>query len=230
MLASELYALSQNTSCQGNEKCHWCLGPCNQFWKHDDFTFLPFSKSPQLPKYPGGPWMCAGCWYWRRKSLTINWFGGGQQDKQEPKDHSWIIVENNAWGLKQETSQNVINWLLKPVLPFCLSIVTNNKIPNLIHLAVANDKQDLKADTPLHFTVDHILHSYTVYELEEALKRKELDGKAPGVRALINLYGPPAPPTFEELTTQVVNGSGRPGMEDERSRQNNMKRMKRPLR
>lgn len=187
MRASELYAISQGSKCDGREKCYWCLGPCTQHWKHDDVPYLPFSKSSQLPKYPGGHYICSGCWHWRRKSLTVNYLGGGQKDRQQPKDHSWIITKTGAYGITPAPSQHVIDYLTNPDLPFCLSIVTNDKIPNLIHLAEVNQPQELTAETLLEFTVDHTLFTYSIYELEEGLKYGR-EGKMPGVQALIKMF------------------------------------------
>lgn len=199
MRASELYALSQSSRCEGKEACHWCLGPCTQLWRHDDVTHTPFSKSPQMPRNPAGHYVCSGCWHWRRKRLTVDFLSGGYKDRQEPKDWSWLLTKDKAWGVRvsenefgdgRKDGQQLFNILLKPPAKFCLSLITT-KVPNLIHLMAVNETGDVKADTTFKFTLDHALYEYTVYELEEALTGREDDsqGKSPGVRALVRLFG-----------------------------------------
>src|SRR5262245_42510004 len=100
MRASELYAFSQGHLCEGKERCHWCTGPCTQKWMHDDIPHQPFRKSAQLPRYVAGPYVCAGCWLWRRKSLTAWFLDGGFKDRQEPKKLSWLITVDGAKAVK----------------------------------------------------------------------------------------------------------------------------------
>lgn len=229
MLASELYALSQGFKCGGKEKCHYCLGPCSQKYLQDDWDHGPFKKSSLLPRYPGGRWMCEGCYRWGRRSLTLEYLGGGYKDGQTPKKHSWLITPESARGLVQEKGELILEWLLRPKLPFCLSIVTGERIPNLIHLALVNDQEVLKADTELVFTIDRAEYSYSVFELEQAIKDRDAQGKLAGVRALLGLYLPPEPPGVIEEEAKG-KAAGAPGAEDERARQFHHKRMKRPLR
>ncbi len=233
MLSSELYARSQGAKCEGSEHCHWCYGPCSQKWTHDDIPFRPFSKSTQLPRFPQGHWVCVGCWLWRRGSLTVNFLGKGYKDKQQNKNHSWLITEGDAWGLSDQSGELLFDKLLRPTGPFSLSITTEaGRVPNLIHLMAVNDMHGSTAETNFNFTIDFALLNYTVYELEEALKHGP-DGKSPGVHELWRLFHkePIKLSTPEEPIPVLTEprGVGRPAVSSEKLKGRELQRMKRPL-
>lgn len=196
MRASELYAACNGEKCEGQERCHWCLAPCDQKQRHDDVPFLPFVKSAQFPKYPSGPWICRGCWLWRRTSLSIKFLDGTIKDRHAPMSNSWWFDDKEIFGLRKMEGQKAYDLLLKPPLKFCMTILTGDRVKNFIHLAEANEFTEIKANTPIVFTLDNIRMEYTVYELEEGL-RHGVDGKMPGVRTLIEFFGkvelPPLP-------------------------------------
>ncbi len=188
MRPSELYAKTCNLKCEGSEKCHWCGAACGQFNLHDDVPFLPFVKSTQSPRYPFEKWICNGCYSWRRKSLTVNFLDGSFKDRQCPMTHSWLLTDIETIGLEKGMGKGMYPILLAPPLRFSLSLVTNGKTLNFIHLCMANDLPEIKANTELAFTLDNIPLAYTVYELEGGL-RYGSEGKMPGVRALIDFFG-----------------------------------------
>ena len=233
MLASELYALSQSSKCQGNYKCHWCSGPCTKLWFHDDPPPIPFTKSTSTAKFPPGLYVCVGCWLFRRQSVTINFLRGKiQKDRQSLSKHSLLITREGVWGLDKLDYQNIYEILLKPPSLFCLALITEGN-KNSLQLATINDNVEVKADTPLHFTINNIQHTYTVYELEDALltftSGNGSPGKEPGVRALVNFLGPyqklfSPPKVFnagdeleeEEMPMEAIaekKGRGRPTIE-----------------
>lgn len=229
MLASQLYAISQGGRCEGKESCHWCRGPCTQLWRHDDLPFMHHVKSAQLPRNPAGHFVCSGCWLWRRKSLTVNFLGGGHKDRQETKSHSWLLTTSQSIAINDKSGIEAMARILSPVLPFSLSIVTSDRVPNLLHLMLVNDQKEATAQTPFQFTIDHALYTYTVYELEEGIKNGG-DGKSPGVRELLRLYGKKdGPLTFPPPSVDRPE-VGRPKEESERSKGQRVQKMKRFLR
>ena len=198
--ASELYARSQSRQCEGPWRCHWCGGPCGNSVIHDDLPELVGVKRNQkLARCPANPWMCVGCQLWRRGRLTITWLhGAGSLDGQTPREHGWLITDEWANAVHPAGGTELVKLLLNPPDRFALLLLTeprlNNEprrpgaIQNQIHLAHLNEHTDLKADTPLAFTLDNVTFTYTVYDLEQAFITGT-DGKEPGVRALFELFG-----------------------------------------
>lgn len=233
MRASELYARVEREPCQGMHKCHWCLAPCGDRYRHDDVPFLPFIKSSQLPKYPASPWCCPGCWHWRKGPITISFPGGGYIDRQHRKAHSWYIDSEWAYALDVECGNWLVKKLLKPKGPFVLSLVTNGeRVPNLIHLMACNElSENTTAETAFHFTIDHADYTYTVYELEEGLKNGPA-GKSAGVREILRLFKLEKKEPIVPAPVQVQANApvGRPPADDTKHRTNEIKRMKRFLR
>lgn len=235
MRASELYAEVENDRCEGRERCHWCMAPCTTRLKHDDVPFLPFVKSGQLPKLPSSPFTCVGCWHWRKGPVTVNFPGGGYLDRQFRKGHSWLITEKWAYALDLGCSKWLYQCLLKvtPGKPFALSITTNGeRVPNLIHLMECNvpQKGDT-AETTYRFTIDYAPFTYTVYELEEALKHGP-DGKSAGVRELMRIFKTEPSQSKEQKVVAENRPVGRPpaGTNSEKEKVQEIRKMKRFLR
>lgn len=233
LLASELYAISQGSKCEGNDQCHYCSAPCKKTIAHFEYLPLPGSKRSYVAKRPGNGFMCIGCWHWKKKSITVEWMGAngkmaGFKDRQTPADWSWYITDDKAWAIQLHipdnplpTNDGIYQRLLKPTtskngLRFALSFVhSHNK--NHLQLCVANEIAEIKKDTPMLFTVNGSVNRYTVYELEEALKNRSGEGKEPGVQMLMHLLGPcglfPPPKKPEEEEKKM----GRPpALEDGR--------------
>lgn len=201
-----LYALSQNSNCEGPDFCHWCGAPCERLWTHDDPPPIPFQKNIWLAKRPGNQFICKGCWLFRRKRITINNLDGTWRDYQSPILHSWWVTEDGSWTINSLTDKTKLyEKLLHPPLKFCLSLlVTQTK--NLLQLTPVNDVHRIIADTPLTFSVDNNSMIYSVYELEYALRTEDYTGLEPGVQVLIRLLGPYLLPKEEEKK----RGRGRP--------------------
>ena len=212
MLSSELYAVSQNTVCSGPEFCYWCSSPCNREYQHGDAPPIPFQKRHSLARKPSEPWICAGCYLWRQPSVTARFLLPADdkatrpfKDRQCPVNHSWLVTEQAAWAIIFESHAELYRRLLAPPKLFLLSLLSDKSIPNHLQLCQVNEHAEVAADTPLAFTIDNIPHTYTVYELEEAIRNGPA-GKEPGVQALCRLLGPftlPSKPVAEKT-------SGRP--------------------
>lgn len=215
VLASELYAKSQLASCSGPYECHWCGGPCNADWIHDDPPPVPFLKSRSGAKRPANPWICVGCYLFRRQRITVHHLRGSKHeskrflDRQCPMDHSWFVVEQAAWSLDKGSVEPLYERLLKPPRKFFLSLLSNDHSRTFLHLSITNDLMEIQADTVLYFTLDNIPHSYTVYELERAL-RGNVEGCQPGVHALLRILGPHELPPLPEPVSKKERGRPAP--------------------
>jgi len=211
VLPTELYAITEGTKCEGNQECHWCSARCKRFWTHDDGPYLPHVPHPVKALRPSNPWICVGCWLWRRKSITAKFLSGGFKDHQSPRDHSWWITPLGAYALRWEDRDALLLCLRKPPNQFLLAVRTDS-IPTWIHLGAVNDNREVKGDTPLSFTLDNKLQTYTAYELEDALKHGP-DGKSGTIRNLFRIFDWKAIPPKEDKL-----GRGRPpALEDGRS-------------
>lgn len=190
MLGSgELFAVSQGARCEGNEKCHWCKAPCGRNFPHDDPPPIPFVRSREGAKNPGGLYVCEGCRLYRRPSCTVWWLTDGFKDRQSLRKLSWWLTADGARGIRREEDRETLwNVLLAPPPLFCLSLLENPKLENHLHHAVVNDHDVVQADTTLYFTVDNVKFDFSVYELKEACKHGP-EGKSPGVQALIGYLG-----------------------------------------
>lgn len=210
LLASELYALSQNGICSGSNECHWCGGPCSSNFPHDDPPPIIGIKARSPCKRPANSYICNGCWLFKRKRITISYLGGGYKDGQCPSFYSWWITEKGAWAITNEDKEELYECLLDPPSKFVLALL-DGKSENYLQLAEINNHQDkILGSTPLVFTINNITHYYNVYELTEALINGP-DGKEPGVGALLRLLGP------YNVNEQVEKkGRGRPPLKEER--------------
>ena len=206
VLASELFALASGVRCAGPDACHWCAAPCERLVPHDDPPPM-IGVRRQACKRPGNAYVCLGCQRYRRSRVTVNFLGGGQQDRQKSEDHSWLFYRNSAYAVRPGCEEALYDVLLTPPLRFVLALRT--KGANLLQLMVANDLVVIEADTPLAFTVDGAPGYYTVYELEEAA-RTGPEGKEPGVQTLFRLLGPPPTNLLKPRPLQEKRGKGRP--------------------
>lgn len=193
LYASDLFALSQGTQCHSNgfSKCHWCANPkCTSEFAHDDVPPIPFVRSKSTSLCPVEPYICYGCWLWRRERVTVRFLVDDFQDRQTAKNHSWWITEDNAYALRsQKDFDEVYRLLLKPPRKFILTLKEPG-FDNLLQLCVANDPGGILGETPLYFTLNNIKHSFTVYEVTEAVKNGPA-AYGPGVRALWQFLGEP---------------------------------------
>lgn len=211
--ASELFAIANGGRNEGKDECHWCVQPCPQLWRHDDDPVVPFQRTSTYARRPSSHWVCFGCWRFRWKRVTVPFLGGGFKDGQCAEGHSLWVTEQGVWVVRlkeKEDREALYRQLLQPPLRWCLMLLEGAGQVNRLHLAVANDHvHGVRADTALDFTVNNIRHSYTPYDLEEAL-RHGADGKSPGVQALVRLLGEYAIPPREGARPEGKMPVGRP--------------------
>ena len=218
LLASELFAISQGTACEGPDECHWCGAKCERRWTHDDLPPMIGGRlrSHSLAKRPGNGYVCSGCWCWRRPRVTVPFLGGGYKDGQRADMWSWYVAGSRAMALRHENSFDrdaLYDRLLDPPPRFFLAL--RDEGPNLLQYAVLNRLEAFTASTPITYTLDNKPLTYTIYELEHALQ-KGPEGTEPGVQTLIRVIGAPPKPTAmsfseEEIKEQAVKrGRGRP--------------------
>lgn len=205
--APALYALANGRNCDGPDNCHWCGAPCPRVLAHDDQRHPMTAGRHPYAKFPGNQYQCIGCWLFGKQKITTFWLGGGYKDSQTPSKHSWWITAEGCWAVRlPEDTTALYKVLLRPPLRFALSLLEGqNPPPNRLQMALANCHTEIKASTPLTFTVNEVPFCYSVYELEEALTSPgDLAGRLPGVRELIRILGP-----YKEME-EPDRGKGRP--------------------
>lgn len=204
-LPSELFAASQGSRCEGDRECHYCSAPCDAYWVHDEPPQIPFVRTTRTAKRPGSPWMCVGCWLWRRTRVTVPFLSGGLADVQSIRKHSWIVTAEaaSAVALKPDFPA-LLKVLLSPPRRFFLSL-TDGTADNLLQLCVLNDfAGDVRADQEVQFTFNNVLYSYTPYDLRAALEAKTA-GRSPGVAALLKKLGPQSAGDARDLLAPVTS-------------------------
>lgn len=197
--ASQLYALNHNVQCKGPEKCHWCGAPCERLWINDEPQNTPFVRGPKTTaKCPGNPYICVGCWLWRKKYITANFLDNSYLDRQTPANHSWLVTLSGVNTIREADYVLLLDKLLNPHPKFVLSLLDRNPttsgspqaIKNHLQYNQINWNEKVQQDTPLKFTVNNIEYEYTVYELKKALENtQDSNGKSPGVQELIRILG-----------------------------------------
>jgi hypothetical protein len=119
--------------------------------------------------------------------------------------HSWLVTGEGAWALNRKSADRIYPKLLNPEVnkPFVLSLLHQGADDNLAHLSVVNFPENLNNKTVLKFTVNNKPFQWSPYELEEGL-RNGTTGKEPGVKLLIEIFGPhelpplPEPPAYQK--------------------------------
>lgn len=208
MQASELLAIVHKSPCSGSDTCHWCGCCCERIWPHDEPVYLPFSKGRSRGKCPSSSYICQGCWLYRRRRVTYNFFDHGFKDGQCLQDWSWLLTDDGIWILRKEDYPLLWEFLLSPSLRFALSLVSDTSLKNEVHLTILNELPEINASSQLHFSLDNTILGYTIYELEHAIS-KSPNGSQPGVHALLRILG--TPPAQKE---QPKRDKGRPATED----------------
>lgn len=214
LTAPDIYALSQSRRNDGPDECHWCGSPCQRTHVHDGMTYRPLAKDLERPKRPSNAYVCTGCRLWRRGRVTVHFLNGSYRDGQRTHLHSWWITPEISLAINGLDKDLLRQRLVSPPRTFVLSLVTSGNV-NMLHHAVANDVCELKADTPLRFTADGLEMSWTVYELQEAIRHGP-EGKSPGVQFLHRLIGSPEPEPYVEQTPVTPQGGRPPALEDGR--------------
>ena len=188
---SQIFARSQGSCCEGQYECHYCSAPCDDFWVHEEPPPVPFVRGEQTAKRPNCPWLCVGCWLWRRKRVTVPFLSGGYADIQQVRKHSWVVTEEAALAIALKPDfPALLKLLLSPPRRFFLSLI-DGTAENLLQLCVLNDfAGDVRADAEILFTLNNVVHSYTPYDLRTALENKNA-GRSPGVAAILRKTTPP---------------------------------------
>lgn len=214
-LASDLFANAMGTSNNGSLTCHWCGAACSPQWRHDDPGPQPFSKQRLPAKFPHSLFVCRGCWMYRRPSYTVRFLDDTFQDRQTGYKHSWFLTDRGAWVVRKIDGPYLLEKLMSPPLRFSLSL-TDGSIPNYLQLALVNNVTEVQADTPLSITVNNVPFTYTVYELEDAIRCGVVEGKEAGVRELIRFLGDQLPPPIQVEEPKRGRGEReeRPGAKD----------------
>lgn len=190
LTAAGIYALSQGARCQGTEECHYCGSACGRVLLHGEAIQIHLGRpAGGVRLRPGNPYVCVGCWHWKRKKLTASFLSGGYKDGATPAAYSWFCTTSMAWALTHECGPKLYECLLKPPETFFLAVLDGDKPPdNLIQTAIANHQSEPKADQLYRYTINNVIHAYTVYELEQAALHG-VEGREPGVQALLRMYG-----------------------------------------
>lgn len=217
MNVAQFFAQTLGKTCAGKHECRWCAAPCTDQYHQYMWPEIIVPRSganqpapiKECCKRPANHYVCQGCYLYRRQRVTLAYLDGQQLDRQAARHHSWLITRYGLTIIRPELDLNLKNFLLKPPHEFALSLI--DKVPNQIQLAVLNQFKEIKAETPIQFTMNGTLMSYSVYELQEALKSGD-QGKEPGVRLLLKWIGGKEPKKEEE-----PRGRGRPPVDDSKS-------------
>ncbi len=200
LLTTHLFAAMFNEKLTGEAECYWCGAPCKRLVAHNQPTPGIGTRRDPTVKRPGSAYVCLGCQLFQRPSISVQFLHGVLRDRQSPPNLSWWMTDEGGWGIEQANSQKLYELLLKPPIPFSLSLLDTSKDPkikNRIHCSVANDPMAIQADNELHFTLNNQLCTYNVFELETALDRNDVSGMSFGVRALVEWIGPYDKPHVE---------------------------------
>ncbi len=194
LTASEIYARSQGTRCEGKEKCHYCGCPCDQNIRHPEPMPQIGVRRTTGVANQSGAYMCVGCQLWNRTRVTAVFLGRGLADGQRVAGHSWWVTPQGAWAVAPHSVQALWEKLLNPPCEFVLALLEaagedGRPIEHRLHKCVANVNAVVDAQTELRFTVNESRHDYTVYDLRQAV-RGDHEG-TPGVAALVRLFGRP---------------------------------------
>lgn len=188
MTGPELYALAHGHRCTGPEMCHWCGAPCDRSRRHDDPPPIPFARTRTVALYAPGHWECVGCYLWRRPRVTIRFLCGEYVDCKPAKNFAWLVTPTDARAIRPENVPDLCDFLLTPPPVWSLSLLEGAEV-NHPQLHAVNENPGTELRTVLWYTVNGVRHSYTVYELEAALRAGNTDGREPGVRTLVQLLG-----------------------------------------
>lgn len=186
--ASALYAHTQGSFNSGMWRCHFCGACCSELYEHDDPRREVGQKRLVFAMFPANPWMCRGCWLWRRTRLELTFLDGSRQTKQCPRNHSWFLSSGQAFAITPHCYPTLYDKLINPPRCFSLSLLEGSGSINHLQLTLTNNLPCVLANTPLRYTINGVPHTYTVYELEEGARNDEA-GIEPGSRELLRYLG-----------------------------------------
>lgn len=190
MKASELFAISQNSKCQGNRECYWCAAPCDETHTHDEPMPRVILTKIIPAARPASPWICKGCFLFRRPSVSVfNLDKKWVKDRQTASKWSWLITEDECLAITRDTKETFQSFLLSPPARFTLMLLHKPNMENRLHDAFANDLLTVLEGTEMKFTVDNVPHTWTVANLKHAIINGP-EGVEGGARFLLENFGP----------------------------------------
>lgn len=209
MTTTELFANAFSKKLVGDLECYWCAAPCGRQYPHNQPRLQIGQKRDPSVKRMSNAYECEGCRLFDFTCTTVQFLTEGKyKDRQHPVDYSWWITDKGAWCIHEDDYPLLYALLLNPPIPFALGLLDKKMDPkakNKIRCIPINDPLTIKADTQLAFTINNVLHHYTVYELELALKQ-DPNGKDPGVRLLVELLGEYKFPEEKKPDEEVKRG------------------------
>lgn len=189
LTASQIYALSQGSKCEGDRPCHYCGGPCGRDIPHGEAIRL-FTGRPVggVRRNPSSPYMCVGCWLWRKKKVSVPWLSGGVKDGGTPARFDWVVGPAGAWGISPACRSALYRRLLSPEGPFFLMLWEGDGPPDHVIQCCPGNDGPYENTTEIGFALNNHALTYSVHELEQAA-RLGPQGRDPGVRALLRVLG-----------------------------------------
>lgn len=211
--APDLFALAMGVPNRGDHACYWCGSAAEKDSRHKYPAPMIGQPPLQHVKFPRSPFICRGCARFRKPSVTIFDLAGGFKDGQQYENHSLWMTRMGCAMVAPTQRRMVYDLLLNPPLTFALSLLTGaTKEKTRLQGLFVNDHAEIKADTPLYFSIDNMRVGYTVYDLQNALKLGA-EGLEPGIRMLVDHCGPLHDTSFEptdEPPPEEKRGRGRP--------------------
>ena len=205
LTASRLFGRVQSLVEGSGGVCHWCGSACGRAREHNEPPRRPFIPYRRIALVPNSPYVCEACFAYPRPRVTARFLSGGFKDGQCLREHSWYMDATGIWVIGPTCGSALVEKLKTPAEVFVLALTTCGE--TLLQYAAVNHCGDASADTPLTFTVDGKVMTYSVYELEQVAETGELSGKMPGVRYLCDRFGYRKP---EKRGEEVKRGRGRP--------------------
>ncbi len=225
-LPSMLYAQACGSVCEGPFQCHWCSAPCKDTWHHSDPPPAIGQRRGSNHAYrPDSPFVCMGCWSYRRRNLTALFLGGGYKDRQCYLDWSWLTTERDVWAIRIGDPQGwakdgpaLLGFLKSPPSRFILALRIGLNAPapllQTCHINACPVPPPLTHE--FKFTSNNIEHVYTLHELEECLANAETCAES-GARLLADLLRPI--PTAADAAFKRMEEEGRRGPEAKAKRE-----------
>ena len=138
---------------------------------------------------PSSPWICEGCYLFRRASTSVFDFEGRWvKDRQTPRKWPWLLTETEAVTVLDSNREAFQSFLLAPPTRFCLMLLDGPEQFVRLHAGIVNDREILEGTT-LQFTVNNVPHIWTVATLKHAILNGQ-EGVEGGVRFLLDKFGP----------------------------------------
>ena len=120
MNVSSLYAASVGKPCSGRFSCYWCASPCDGELRHGLARVSSPFRLPRLggPVSPASPFLCSGCWLYRRGSQSLRTISGKPVERVCLLHESWLITSSGCSVIRSDPEDVAALWdvLLNPPL------------------------------------------------------------------------------------------------------------------